>query len=76
MKLSEALTLFQSDKMVREFAQAVNIMNKSSGDEHTYWLGKCVGMADAVAVLCYVDWITAHTMLENAANHMRKADAS
>lgn len=65
-----------SDKMVREFAQAEDIMHAANGDDHTYWLGKCVGMTDAVAILLDVDWITAHKMLRNAAYHMRKADAA
>jgi len=61
-----------SDKMVRQFAEAEDIMHAASGDEHSYWLGKCVGIADAVAIMLDVEWITAHNMLGNAANHMRK----
>lgn len=65
-----------SDKMVREFADAEDIMHAASGADHTYWLGKCVGMTDAVAILLDVDWLTAHNMLGEAAYRMRKADAS
>ena len=61
-----------SDKMVRAFADAETMMHAANGADHEYWLGKCVGMADAVAIMLDVEWITAHSMLGNAANHMRK----
>ena len=65
-----------SDNMVRAFADAEDIMHAASGDDHTYWLGKCVGMAVAVAIMLDVDWITAHTMLGKAAYHMRQSNAA
>ena len=65
-----------SDNMVRAFADAEDIMHAANGASHEYWLGKCVGMADAVAILLDVDWITAHNMLGKAAYHMRQSNAA
>lgn len=65
-----------SDNMVRAFADAEAMMHAANGADHEYWLGKCVGMADAVAIMLDVDWITAHNMLGNAAYRMRQADAA
>lgn len=65
-----------SDKMVRAYADAEGIMHAANGANHEYWLGKCVGMAEAVAIMLDVDWITAHNMLRKAAYHMRKTDAA
>lgn len=65
-----------SDKMVRAFADAMVMMHATNGADHEYWLGKCVGMADAVAIMLDVDWITVYNMLERAVEKLRQADAA
>jgi hypothetical protein len=65
-----------SDALIREFSYCEDRMHAASGDDHAYWLGKCVGIADALAIVHETDWVTAHNALWRAAHKMRQQNAT
>jgi hypothetical protein len=65
-----------SDALIREFAYCEDRMHAASGDDHAYWLGKCVGIADALAIVHETEWVTAHHALWHAARNMRRNNAA
>jgi len=65
-----------SDALIREFAYCEDRMHSASGNDHAYWLGKCVGIADALCIVHGKEWITAHNALSLGAYHMRRNNAA
>ena len=65
-----------SDALIREFIYCEERMRAASGNDHAYWLGKCVGFADALSIIYGKEWITAHNALSLGAYHMRRNNAA
>ena len=65
-----------SDALIREYAECEDKMNDTNGTKHEYWLGKCVGIADALSIIHGKDWLTAHNALSMGAYHMRRNNAA